>query len=256
MGAVRASLRMVALVATTTPIYLGVLFCKPVAWFSTRRSLAIQDFWVRTWARACARILGMRITVDGASPAPPFFLVSNHLSYVDIVVLFSVLDCHFIAKSDVARWPVMGFLARTAGTLFIRRESKRDLTRVIPAVQALLGAGRGVVVFPEGTSTKGDAVARFKPSLFEVAILTETPVSYAALSYVTPDATPPAHLSVCWWGDMEFMPHLFRLLALPRFDATVAFGGARITADDRKVLAARAQRAVEDQFTPVVGYEA
>lgn len=248
----RAGVRCVALTAITVPSYLGLLVTKPVGLVSRRGGLALESFWVRVWARACARALGVDVTARGEPPRPPFFLASNHLSYLDIVVLATLVDARFLAKSEIARWPIAGLLARSVGTLFIERERARDLTRVLPAIQSRLDLGHGVVVFPEGTSTKGAEVLRFKPSLFEVALRTRAPVRTASLSYATPSHAPPAHLAVCWWGDAPFLGHFLRLLMLPRIRATVAFGGSEIRAEDRKSLAALAQRAVEDQFTPVV----
>ena len=131
------------------------------------------------------------------------------------------------------------------------RGRRRDLKRVISEVEARLAAGRGVVIFPEGTSTKGDAVQPFKASVFEVPIRTGTPVSYAALHYHTPEGAPPAHVSVCWWGDMPFVPHLMDLLALPSVRATVTFGPEPVLAADRKSLAVQARRAVQAEFIPV-----
>lgn len=238
------------------PTVLGLLVGRVIARLSPRLGGALHDGVAGFWGRGTARVLGVRIRTAGTPPAAPFFLVANHLSYLDIVVLYSRLQGRFLAKSDVARWPVLGWLARLGGTLFIDREKHRDLTRVLPAVRTILDAGRGVVVFPEGTSTRGDGVERFKPSIFEVPIRTGVPVSYAALSYRTPEGAPPAHLSVCWWGDAPFVPHFLGLLSLPRIDATLAFGDHPVTAEDRKDLALRAQRAVESQFTPVVGCEA
>lgn len=256
MSSARAWLRLVALAVTTTPVWLGLVASKPVTWIHRRLGLRLEGWWLRHWARTSAAVVGLRIASQGPPPKPPFFLVCNHLSYLDIVVLLSLVDGRFLAKSEIARWPVMGLLARTTGTLFIERTRPRDLARVLPAVTDRLDAGAGVIVFPEGTSTRGDAVLPFKPGIFEVAVRTSIPVSCAALRYRTPPHSPPAHLSVCWWGDTPFVGHFFRLLALPRIEATVAFGGQPITAGDRKALAARAQEAVSDHFTPLVGCEA
>ncbi|MFQ5351272.1 MAG: lysophospholipid acyltransferase family protein, partial [Thermoanaerobaculia bacterium] len=148
--------------------------------------------------------------------------------------------------------PIIGSLCRSVGTLFVDRRANRDLPRAIATIDRTLEAGQGVVLFPEGTSTSGEEVARFHPSLLEVAARARYPVSYASLGYATAEGGAPAHLAICWWGDMELPGHLWRLLALPGFRATVAFGDERIQEDDRKLLAARLWRAVNGLFTPVV----
>lgn len=254
MGPVVAGLRALLLAAVTLPIYVAVLASKPIGWLSPRTGSALESFWVRVWAKACLFVLGVRVEVRGEPPAPPFFLVANHLSYLDIVVLFTLVDGRFLAKSEVASWPIAGMLARSVGTLFIERRRTRDLSRVLPLIERRLAGGLGVVVFPEGTSSKGEDVLPFRPSLFEVAVRTRIPVSTAALGYETPARSAPAHLAVCWWGDAPFLGHFFRLLMVPRIGATVAFGGSTIEGGhDRKTLATLAHRAVRDQFTPVVG---
>jgi 1-acyl-sn-glycerol-3-phosphate acyltransferase len=94
-----------------------------------------------------------------------------------------------------------------------------------------------VIFFPEGTSTAGDEVANFKPSLLELAANQARPAHYAALYYTTPEDEPPAREVVCWWGDMAFPPHFFNLLKLRRFDAHLAFGAQPVQAAERKELA-------------------
>jgi 1-acyl-sn-glycerol-3-phosphate acyltransferase len=223
----------------------------PIGLFTRRWAAWSHRTLMHSWGWAVTRILGLEVEVRGEPPEPPYFLVCNHLSYVDVVVLSRLLGCSFLSKAEVADWPVMGFLARSAGTLFVDRTRRRDLVRVIEEVQGRLDRFRGVVVFPEGTSTKGASVGPFNPSIFEVPMRTGRPVHYASLCYSTPEASPPAHLAVCWWGDMPFFGHLWRLLTLPSIRATVVFGAQAIEAADRKSLAERAHRAVLEAFTPV-----
>lgn len=204
----------------------------------------------RTWARGSLRILRARVDVRGPLPEGPFFLVTNHLGYVDIIVLASVLDCVFVSRADVAGWPIVGPLVRMVGTVFIDRELKRDIPRVLARIEENLAHGRGIVLFPEGTSSKGETVLPFRPPLLEVAARSDLPVSYAALSYRTAPGNPPAHLAVCWWGEMGFGDHLVKLLRLPGFHATVTFGEQTLRRSDRKDLARETWEAVLGQFEP------
>lgn len=205
------------------------------------------------WARVVARCLGMRMEVRGEPPRPPFFLVSNHLSYVDIVLLAAQIPCVFVAKSEVANWPLFGSVCKSVDTVFIDRENRRDIPRVSERIGGVLRDGRGVIIFPEGTSGRGDRVMRFKPSLLETAVRAGLPVSYASLSYETPQGCPPPADVVCWFGGTGFVSHVLRLVQLPRFDGIVTFGERPIHDEDRKSLAARLHAAVAQSFRPVAG---
>jgi 1-acyl-sn-glycerol-3-phosphate acyltransferase len=197
-------------------------------------------------------VLGIRLTVRGTPPAAPFLLVSNHLSYLDMLVLASQLRAVFIAKSEVKDWPVLGTLCRLVDTQFIQRERKNDILRMLKRIAEILESGRGVVFFPEGTTSNGHAVQRFKPPLLAVAAESGEPVAYAALSYAVPPGCPPASDSVCWWGGEGFAGHFLTVLRMPRIDATVSFGDKRIHEHNRKLLAQRLQVAVSEEFIPVV----
>jgi len=109
----------------------------------------------------------------------------------------------------------------------------------------------GIVVFPEGTSGKGDEILRFKPSLLDFAARRDLPVHFAALSYATPDGYGPPSRLVCWWGDAPFLPHFLELLRLPSFRARLVFGDAPVHDPDRKILAEDLRRAVAEQFVPM-----
>ncbi len=255
MSHVRSLLRLPLMAIVTGLLFVLWLLTRPLALFSAALGRRTHFALVRTWARGLAWILNVEIKVSGNQLKPPVFLVSNHLSYLDIIVLLSVVDGFFVAKSEVASWPILGFLARSTGTLFIDRSRKSDLRRVTPLIEEILDSGSNVFVFPEGTSTQGEEVLPFKPSMFEAAIRGKVPVSAASLTYSTPSDGPPAHLAVCWWGDMTFLKHCYELVGLKAIQATVTFTGQPLIAEDRKSLALDAHEAVNSIFTPVARLE-
>jgi 1-acyl-sn-glycerol-3-phosphate acyltransferase len=247
----RAAVKLAGVVTLTAWWY--------VAWLATRATRVVSPELaarshhgvVRRWARAMLRVLGVRTEVRGRPPAPPFFLACNHVSYVDILVLFAEVDGYFLAKSEIARWPVIGFIVRTTGTLFVERARKSDLVRVNRDVTRVLERGSGVIVFPEGTSSRGVDVLPFRPSVFDVPVKLGRTVANASLTYATEPPAAPADLAVCWWGDMKFLPHFLALLTLPSIRAGLTFGAEIQAGGDRKDLARRSRAAVARTFVPV-----
>ncbi len=252
METLRLARRLVLFGGFTAGAFLFLLATVPIVRLAGGEPIAWRARVMRFWARASGRMIGMRLRVDGAPPTPPCFLVANHLSYMDIVVIASQLPCTFLAKSEIAAWPVFGRLCRAAGILFIERENKRAIPRVIESLRETLGKGISVVVFPEATTSPGATVLPFRPALLEVAVRERMPVSCAAITYRTPDDSPPAHRVVCWWGDMTFERHFTRLFRIRRFDASLTFGTETFVAEDRKTLADRLRLEVLTLFHPVV----
>lgn len=207
---------------------------------------------MRSWSRLVTRLASIRIEVEGRAPLPPHVLVSNHLGYVDVLVLGAVVDGCFVSRGDVRSWPVVGWLSRSVRAIFVDRSRRADVGRVASEMEARLAEGEGIILFPEGTSTAGDRVLPFRPSLFDAAVRAAVPVHFVTIRYATEPPDPPAHRSVCWWSDMEFVPHLLGLLRLRGVRATVRFGDAPIGGSDRKTLAAALHQAVLSRFTPVV----
>jgi 1-acyl-sn-glycerol-3-phosphate acyltransferase len=205
----------------------------------------------RFWARAVLRGLRVELAVSGSPPAAPGLVVANHLSYLDIPVLAACFPAVFVSKAEVRRWPLIGLMSQTMGTVFVRREQKRDLPQTNAAIAAALARGDSVVLFPEGTSTQGSRVAPFRAPLLADAARSGLPVHYASLRYATEAGDPPASRAVCWWGDMPFAPHALELFGLRRISAQVSFGDAPIQEGNRKLLAEKLWHAVEGLFIPV-----
>jgi 1-acyl-sn-glycerol-3-phosphate acyltransferase len=255
MSHLRATVRAIILCMMSCALFALLIAGLALLFPSRRARLRWRSFIFPKSAKAIAALLRVRIATRGAPPRAPFFLVANHLSYVDIIVLASQADCSFIARSDLSTWPLVGLICRSVGTIFIDRNNRRDIARVNAQVEQTLAEGRSVVLFPEGTSTKGATVLPFKPGLLELAARARLAVSYAALSYEVPKHETPAHLSICWWGGMTFIKHLFGLLRLSEINATLTFGRETIRGGDRKALANQLHAAVRQEFIPVVKSE-
>jgi 1-acyl-sn-glycerol-3-phosphate acyltransferase len=232
--------------------YLALLAARLVLAPAARRRERFTSWYFRRWSAAVLWLVGITVRVSGEPPAAPFLLVANHLSYVDILVLASRLGCVFVSKAEVRGWPLLGPICRTLGTIFIDREARRDIPRVIAAIERELGAGRGVALFPEGTSSAGRTVEPFKPPLLALATRLGRPVHYAALGYRTPPGEPPACAAVCWWGGIPFARHAWGLLRLASAEATVRFAPETILEADRKRLAERLRQAVLAELEPMI----
>ena len=252
MKSLRVVIRIPALILVAVVLYaLWLIGRYPAAPFKGLRR-RWRRIMLKAWGRSSAAIIGMRIVTAGDPPRPPFIMVSNHLSYVDILAYVAPLGCVFISRGEVADWPVIGWLARGVGTIFINRGKFQEIPRVIGDINRALDEGLGVVIFPEGVSGAGDRVLPFHPSLLEPAAKANYPVSYATLSYRTEPDETPAYLAVNWWEDVTFGRHARELLKLSRFEASITFGSHAIRSDDRKALAKSLWSGVNDQFVPMV----
>jgi 1-acyl-sn-glycerol-3-phosphate acyltransferase len=208
-----------------------------------KRSHAERAQWLHRWCAFLLRRLSIELRVSGDVPDRGL-IVSNHLSYLDILVFAALEPCAFVAKKEVRRWPIFGFFASIGGTIFVDRTRPHLAQRSVQEMRETLEAGVRVVLFPEGTSTGGDKVLPFKPALFESAIETQQPITAAHLSYQL-DKEDPA-LIACYWGDMTFAPHLLRLLAEQRVVASVRFNASAEFFADRKTAAENLYREVTE----------
>jgi len=252
MKYLRASFRMCAWCGVSAGLYLLWLVGLPVVFVVSADAERWRNWVFGAWARAAVQIMGMKVTVRNPAPEPPFLLVSNHLSYVDVILLQSQVNCTFIAKSEVAGWPIVGRLCRSMKTIFVDRNRKRDALRANTHIARAMTRASGVVLFAEGTSTKGETVLPFRSALLECAAKNQLPVHFASISYLTPADELSADRSICWWGKMTLPGHVFRLLQLSGFKASLVFGPAPVVAADRRELAVQLWSAVTAQFTPVV----
>ncbi len=162
-------------------------------------------------------------------------VVSNHLSYLDILVLSGAMPCVFVSKAEVQGWPIFGRYARWAGSVFVRRHDRADTARANVSVAESLQNGVPVALFPEGTTTDGESVLPFHSTMLQPAIDAGSRVTPCCISYELDDGV--VEHEVCWWGDMPLLPHALNLLGKSTIRATVAFGEPLIATGERKQLA-------------------
>ncbi len=199
-----------------------------------RPSMRERIAWMYRNARRIIRVLACNIEVIGDRPTAGL-LVSNHLSYVDIILLGSISPSVFVSKSEVREWPVFGALTRMAGTIYIRRERRADVVSIGEEIRNRLVNGELVVLFPEGTSSDGRDVLPFKSSLLQPVSESRHPLHISHIQYELSEGS--VENDVCYWGDMTFFPHLLRFLSRPRTRAQVRFQRINEVPQDRKLLA-------------------
>lgn len=206
----------------------------------------------RTWSRCLLAACGVRVTVRG-QPAMQgaVLLVANHVSWIDIFVINAVRPTAFIAKSEIRRWPVVGWLVAGAGTLFIQRGQRHAIHAVGEAMQGRFDRGEAVGLFPEGTTTEGFTLLPFHASLFEPARQAGVVIQPLALRFLR-DGRRDSYASFV--GEETLVGNLWRILGsgglavdtvfLPPLELTAQAGAAHT----RVELAALARAAIQAQL--------
>jgi len=241
-------LRIGVIAVTLSAVTLILL---PVQLVGLAFDLRIRRSVPRLWHRAACRLLGVRIHLHGSlDKRRPLMLAANHASWKDILVLGAIADVAFIAKSEVADWPVFGHLAKLQKSIFVAREQKRQAGAQVGEIAERMKAGEIVVLFPEGTTSDGNRLLEIKSSLFgaAAAAVPHVPgnvvhVQPVAIAYtrVHGMAMGRYHRPVAAWpGDIELVPHLMGVLKAEAIDVEVSFADAIEfrAGDSRKVLSA------------------
>lgn len=220
---VRAARRGVRLPLLMLHILAGILIAAALGPGRRRRYVSTRPLaW---WSRGLCRILGIELRASGTACDGATLFVANHISWLDIFCIAAVCPTHFLAKQEVAGWPLFGWLCRRAGTAFIRRGGDNGAGEATAHLVWRLRRGERVLVFPEATSTTGATVRRFHPRLFQAAILARASVQALALRYPQGGGLNPV---VPFVGDDALLPHLWRLLGEPGLVAEVQFGAVRL----------------------------
>jgi 1-acyl-sn-glycerol-3-phosphate acyltransferase len=205
--------------------------------------------WLHQFCARAMRGMGITVSVEGRFPERGS-VISNHLSYLDIVTLASLHPCVFVSKAEIAKMPVLGWMTTNAGTVYVERGRGGSAMKASSAMQEAMQAGLPVVFFPEGTTTNGQALKKFHSGLLGQALLAKAPITAAFLRYRLREKNDPGVTvseDVCW-GDKPMFEHIWGFLGLRGVHAEVRFAAGPIEfsaqARFRKAAAVEAEAAV------------
>jgi len=222
----------------------------------------------RAWLRVMPALMGLRLTVNGRVPESPYFLVNNHISWIDFIAMNTICGARCVVMDEMRRTPILGRIIDGLKPVYVRR-ARECTPHVVAAMRAALEAGESLMMCPEGTISPGLRVRRFHAALLDAAVQTGRAVHYAALSYHTPPGTPPPSKTVlfgpdpyytepmspeeqaAWGRPKSFLRHVAGLLAHPRVEFRVTFAPRPVMAADKVTLANELHRGVERLFTPL-----
>jgi len=168
------------------------------------------------WAAHLSRAFGIEAVVETPPPAPGALIVANHRSYLDLFATMSLMPITFTAKAELESWPIMGWAARTGGTIFVDRSSPESRDRTREIIRERLDEGLSMAVFPEGTTFEGPGLLEFRPGIFRLAAEGGFPVVPAAIWYEERENA--------WVGDDTFIGHFLRVFRKPVMRVHVAYG--------------------------------
>ena len=204
-----------------------------------RRRLLLRQ----TWSAALLDALGVEVEADLTHAVPGALLVANHISWIDIFVINAVMPSAFVSKEEVRRWPIIGWLAARNDTVFLRRGSRGHARIINEQVAGLLGQGKHVAVFPEGTTTDGRSLLHFHAALLQPALAAGRPVLPAAISYWELDGQ--RSLAPRYDGDISLGECTRAILGRKRLIARLVTTPLRgLNGEDRRVVAAEAREAI------------
>ena len=271
---VRAVVRLVRALAWTFGAYFLSLFASMVGLVAPSLANRWKEAISRRWVNAMPALLGMCMTIIGRRPEKPYFLVFNHISWLDVLAMNSLCDARTVIMAPMVTMPVMGRLSRGLNAIPTRRIAE-DTPACLSEMMATLRRGDNLLMAPEGNISPGREVRRYRPRLLEAATRCNVPVHYVSVTYRTPKGCPPATDRVLFgpdphfpypdgkipeadfegWGTQRsFLSHVIRLLALPYTEVVVRFGPEPIQGTNPVQLANALQQATTDLFVPLAGH--
>ncbi|MBE7566761.1 MULTISPECIES: lysophospholipid acyltransferase family protein [Acidithiobacillus] len=230
-------------------LLLYLLLAYPLALWTCARKAQPDESSYRAfawWSRRALRVLGIRLRVDGKIPVQPVMIAANHVSYLDILALATLIPGRFVAKKEMRDWPFFGIMGVWLGTLFIDRSDARASQRIMRQASDIIMAGTSVVLFPEGTTSDGKSVGEFYAAPFETAAAAKAETVPVALRYE--DVLQPGQPDgLCpFVGDDSLFGHLWRLAAAAPLTLRVEFLPALPSELGRRQLAQQTRMAISE----------
>ena len=196
----------------------------------------------RLWHVLVTRAVGAECKFSGDHCHPGALIVCNHISWLDISVLGSRFPVVFLAKKEIASWPILGFVVKKAGTLFIERG--RGISKAVQEISAALDSGQSVAVFPEGKTSDGKDVDRFQPRIFKTATDAAVPVQPIGLRYL--DAQGQLTSLTSYAGNVNFIQSLWRTVSAKPFTVEIRVFGDLNSDSDRDWLSSNSEEMIRN----------
>jgi lyso-ornithine lipid O-acyltransferase len=246
------------LVWTSSLIILLAALIFPLQWLSWRFGWRLQRFLPMLFHRGVARVIDLRVKVIGEpSRKRPMLILSNHVSWLDITSLGTLMPLSFVAKSEIIDWPLFGLMAKLQRSIFIDRNRRSSTKENSEVIAARLEEGDPIVLFAESTTSDGNRILPFRSALVgaaRAAVVSDSPttevyIQPVSLSYAGADGLPTGRMGrarIGWYGDMDMVPHLKGILRGGALDVTISFGDVMVDngAAHRKTLTKEAENAV------------
>lgn len=224
--------------------------------FGEDRRRAFIKWGTRAWARSLLSVMDIRVKAEGLKReyfARPHLLVSNHLSYIDIIILDAVFPSAFVAKTEVGDWPLLGPLARLGKSVFIVREDARSNVRGFYEACGRFREGYSMAVFPEGTTGDGEGLLPFKPLFIGLAKRARVDILPVTINIGSVNGESFDRRNrdlICWYSDIEFGPHFWQFLTVDHLDVSVRFHDPVSAPRNLKTreLAGKVRSVIEDGY--------
>lgn len=229
MDTVRATIKLIVLLISWLVLLcfdlLSLILLYPFSKIASRR---ISTFFGPFWGKLFTKILGIRVIVKGIENyrrRQNYCLISNHMSYLDILILAAVFPTLFVSRHDVKYWPLLGTIAWVRGAIFVDRSitSTRERPYAKKIIEHLQN-GFNVLIFPEGKTSNGESVLPFKKTIFSCPVKAGTAILPITNRYIFINGEPFSEQNrdrVCWYGGMTFPDHLWNVLKLRKFEVII-----------------------------------